>query len=119
MKYHEKGVKLGCNDPAPFNEEEWSACKDIMLHLPTGRMYCVRAEKDEFGTIDPSDSEAKLLSSGKPMPTRDEFRLQCLQAISVFLVREGCIEPINPREKPKLCRRFRRQNLVHSVRCDR
>lgn len=111
MKYYEKVVTLGSNDPVLFNEEEWSACNDIMMHLPTGRLYLVHAGEDEFGNLDPWGCEAKLLSTGKQLPTRNELRMQALQAISVFLVREGSFGTMKLPKKPKFCRTFRRSRL--------
>jgi hypothetical protein len=111
MKYYEKGVKLGSNHPVLFNEEEWSACNDRMIHLPTGRLYSVHAGVDEFGNLDPWGCEAKLVSTGTPLPNRSELRLQALQAISVFIVSEGSFGTMKLPEEPRFCRTFRRSRL--------
>jgi hypothetical protein len=59
MKYYERPVKLGLNDPVPFIAKDWMMSEEregLIRHLPSGRSYLVRhdgaADIDGFFAVD-------------------------------------------------------------------
>ena len=97
MKYYEKSVELGLNDPVPFNASEWIELPErmgLMRHLPTGRMYLVHShgDPDSLLPFDPYDCDALLVGKGKKLPSRDELVKHGLEAITAFLKSRGLLE---------------------------
>jgi hypothetical protein len=110
MKYYEKSVQLGLNDPVPFNANEWIELPErtgLMRHLPSGRMYLVHSHGDMGSVLpfDPEDCEALLIDRGKKLPSRTELVEQALVAITAFLTSAGYWKKQEP-IKPKPCRTF-------------
>jgi hypothetical protein len=117
MKYYERPVKLGLNDPVPFIAKDWMMSEEregLIRHLPSGRSYLVRhdgaADIDGFFAVD--DYGALLVDKGDKLPRRKELVQQGLEAITAFLSARGWNPVIPVPVRPKFCRTYGGNRVV-------